>query len=94
MALSLADKIVAGTATNVPAWGYKLLSCAPEESVSKLSACLADTQLGVRERATVALGYLGSPALSAASHVSRAVEKAETKQERLLLEWCLREISN
>jgi len=71
-----------------------LLACAPEESVSKLSACLTDSQIGVRERATVALGYLGSPALSAASQVSRAMEKAETKQERLLLEWCLREISS
>lgn len=94
MAVSLAQKIVEGTANNVPVWGYKLLACAPEESVSKLSACLTDNQLGVRERATVALGYMGSPAVAATNQVSRAMEKAETEQERLLLGWCLREISN
>jgi hypothetical protein len=36
LALSLVQKLVEGTAGDVPTWGYKLLACAPEESISKL----------------------------------------------------------
>ena len=88
------NKIVDGTAGNVPTWGYKLLACAPDESVSKLSACLTDANLTVRERAAVALGYMGTAADAASDPVSHAIGKAETEQERHLLEWCLREVAN
>ena len=94
LALTLVNRIMDGTAGNVPTWGYKLLACAPDESATKLSAYLTDSQLVVRERATVALGYMGTAASPAADQVSHAIGKAETEQERRLLEWCLREISN
>ena len=94
LALILSQKIVDGAASNIPTWGYKLLACAPEESVNKLSACLTDSKLVVRERAIVALGYMGAAAIPAKDQISRALQKAETPQERNLMEWCLREISN
>jgi hypothetical protein len=94
LALSLAQKIVDGTAGDVPTWGYKLLNCAPDESISKLSACLSDSSIVIRERAAVALGYMGAAAFPAKGRVSQAVDKASTEQERHLLEWCLREITS
>jgi len=94
LALTLAQKIMEGTAGDVPTWGYKLLNCAPEESVSKLSASLANSELAVRERAAVALGYMNSAAFAARPQVQQALERAATEQERHLLEWCLREISS
>jgi HEAT repeat protein len=93
LALVLAQKIVDGTAGDVPTWGYKLLNCAPDDSVSKLSACLSDSNIVVRERAAVALGYMGTAAFAAKDRVSQARDKAATEQERHLLEWCLREIA-
>ena len=94
LALKLAQQIKAGTAGDVPTWGYKLLDCAPEESVSTLSACLLDGDLAVRERAAVALGSMGVAAFPAKERVSLALDKAATEQERHLLEWCLREITS
>jgi hypothetical protein len=93
MALTLLQKIPNGTAGDIPTWGYKLLNCAPDESVSKLVTCLTDSNSVVRERAAVALGYMGSAAFAAKDSVAQAVNKAGTEQERLLLKWCLREIT-
>jgi hypothetical protein len=94
LALKLAQKIVDGTAGDTPAWGYKLLNCAPDESVRMLSACLSNTNIAVRERAAAAIGNMGAAAFPAKDQVSRALDKAATEQERHLLEWCLREISS
>ena len=94
LALKLVQQIMDGTDNDVPTWGYKLLDCAPDECMKKLSACLTDTNLTVRERATVALGYMGKAAFAAKDQISHAIEKAETEQERHLLEWCLEEVSN
>ena len=94
LALKLVQQIMDGTDNNVPTWGYKLLDCAPDECMKKLSACLTDTNLVVRERATVALGYMGEVAFAAKDQISHAIEKAETEQERHLLEWCLDAVSN
>jgi HEAT repeat protein len=93
LALTLVQQLVEGTAGDVPTWGYKLLACAPEESTSKLSVCLADSDQAVRERAAVAMGYMGSAAYPAKEQVSKAISKASTEQERRLMEWCLSEIS-
>ena len=94
LALKLVQQIMDGTDNNVPTWGYKLLDCAPDDSIKKLTACLTDTNLTVRERATVALGYMGTTAFAAKDQISHAIEKTETEQERHLLEWCLDEVSN
>jgi HEAT repeat protein len=94
LALKLAQKIVDGTAGDVPIWGYKLLNCAADETVSKLAACLTDSNAAVRERAAVAIGNMGAAASPAKDQVSKALDKAATEQERHLLEWCLGEINS
>ena len=94
LALSLAQKIVDGTAGDVPTWGYKLLNCAPDECIGRLSASLSNGNAALRERAAVALGYMGAAAFPAKDQVTQARDKAATEQERRLLEWCLREISS
>jgi hypothetical protein len=94
LALKLAQQIRDGTAGNVPTWGYKLLNCAPDETSSQLSGLLTNSSSAVRERAAVALGYMGSAASPAKDQVSRALDKASTEPERRILKWCLREITS
>jgi HEAT repeat protein len=93
LALRLAQEIRDGKVTDIPVWGYRLLNCAPEESVNKLTPCLSDSNIVMRERAAVALGYMGESAYAARDQVARAAQQAPTEQERHLLEWCLREIT-
>jgi hypothetical protein len=88
----LVQKILDGTAGNVPAWGYEILTCAPDETVNSLVPHLADDNIVMRERATVALGYMGSAASPARNHVKAALARVSSEREKRLLEWCLREI--
>jgi HEAT repeat protein len=88
----LAQKIIDGTAGNIPAWGYDILACAPDEAISLLAPHLADDNMTTRERAIVALGYMGSAADVARAQVAAALGKASSEHEKRLLEWCLREI--
>ena len=81
-----------GTAGNVPAWGYKILTCAPDEVIEILAPRLADTDLAKRERATVALGHMGSAAAPGIERIKAAIDKASSDHEKRLLAWCLREI--
>lgn len=92
-AINLAKAIAEGKAGNVPSWGYKLLNCGTKESLEILTPLLAEKDLIVRERAAVALGYMGATAASARSKVSIAVEKASNERERKLLQWCLKQVS-
>jgi HEAT repeat protein len=94
VALILLKQMQEGTANNTPDWGYKLLACAPEESLAQLSAALASDGLATRERATVALGYMGGAAFPARATLQGALEKAPTEREKRLLEWALRESSS
>ncbi len=91
-AAALAKKIMDGSAGNVPSWGYKILARFPEESLAVLTPGLASDQAALRERAAVALGYMGPAAAPASAKVAEAVEKAPGEKEKLLLKWCLREI--
>jgi HEAT repeat protein len=88
----LAQKIMDGTAGNIPTWGYDILGCAPDEAISLLAPRLADDNIAMRERATVALGYMGIAASGARERVAVALGKASSEHEKRLLEWCLREI--
>jgi HEAT repeat protein len=92
VAKSLAKKIMAGTAGDVPTWGYKLLARFPEESLAVLTPGLADMDLTLRERAAVALGYMGRAAAAAKPQVAQALKTAENEREERLLRWCLREL--
>jgi hypothetical protein len=91
VALMLLQDIQNGTANDTPVWGYKLLTCAPTESVTQLSAALASGDLNTRERATVALGYMGAAAFPAQAKLQAALGKASTDGEKKLIEWALRE---
>jgi hypothetical protein len=91
-ALTLAKKIMAGKAGNVPGWGYKLLARFPDESLAILTPALADDALVMRERATVAIGYMGRAARAARPQVAQALKTAKDEREQLLLRWCLREL--
>jgi HEAT repeat protein len=90
---TLARKILAGQAGNVPPWGYKLLARFPQESLAILTPALADTQQRQRERGAVALGYMGRAAAPARPLVQQAIDASQDERERRLLQWCLREIS-
>jgi len=77
----------------VPVWGYGLLNCDSERSLARLIPLLADNELAKRERAVVALGYMGSTAAVAKEKVATALSNSTNEQEKRLIEWCLREIA-
>ncbi|HEY2882733.1 MAG TPA: hypothetical protein VGJ15_09875, partial [Pirellulales bacterium] len=88
----LLNGIMDGTAGDVPTWGYHLLNCTPDDSVRELTAHLTDDNLQLRERATVALGFMGPPAAAAKNQLAAALNKTSDERERKLIEWSLREI--
>jgi hypothetical protein len=88
----LAKKIMAGKAGNVPPWGYKLLAKFPEESLAILTPGLARDELVMRERATVAIGYMGRAAAAVRPQVAQALKTSPDEREQRLLRWCLREL--
>ena len=92
VAMTLAKKIMAGTAGDVPGWGYKLLARFPMGTMTVLTPGLDDKELAQRERAAVALGYMGHVAAAAKPQVAKALERATDEREQRLLKWCLREI--
>jgi hypothetical protein len=91
-AKTLARKIMDGTAGDVPIWGYRLLARFPEETIGVLSAGLTAPDLVTRERAAVALGYMGTAAAPAKAVAAQAASKAPTERERRLIRWCLKEM--
>ena len=91
VALMLLKQIKDGTDSSTPAWGYKLLACAPADSVAQLSTALASDNLATREHAAVVLGYIGPAAFPAEAKLQAAAGKAPTEREKRLLEWALRE---
>jgi HEAT repeat protein len=93
-AAPLAKKIMDGTAGNVPAWAYKVLANFPDDSLAVLCPCLEHKDLVMRERAAVAIGYMGRAAAPAKRQVARAVGNAVNEKEQRLLKWCLREIDD
>ncbi|HUU10693.1 MAG TPA: hypothetical protein VM431_09160 [Phycisphaerae bacterium] len=92
-ARALAQKIMDGSAGEVPQWAYGLLARFPDEAIGILSPGLAAPDIVLRERAVVALGYMGTAAAPSKAMVAAAMEKAPTERERRLARWCLREIS-
>jgi hypothetical protein len=92
VAQALARKIMAGKAGNVPNWGHKLLARFPEESLGVLTPGLSDKDLVMRERAAVALGYMGRAAAPAKPQVAQTLKTAQVEREQRLLKWSLREL--
>jgi hypothetical protein len=91
VALILLKQIQDGTDNNTPAWGYKLLACAPAESVAQLTKMLASDDLAKREHAAVILGYMGIAAAPAQPKLQAAIDKAPTEREKNLIQWAMRE---
>ncbi|MGA2499976.1 MAG: HEAT repeat domain-containing protein [Tepidisphaeraceae bacterium] len=89
---SLARRIIDGTAGDVPTYGYHLMAHFPDPAVDILATGLADKEIVQRERAVVALGYMGPAAAKAKAQVAQALASAPTEQEQRLIKWCLREI--
>lgn len=94
VAQSLARKIMAGKAGQVPAWGYKLLARFAEDVLPVLTPGLADKEQTPRERATVALGYMGRAAAGAKPQVAQALKLTTDEREQRLLKWCLRQMES
>ena len=92
-ARTLARKIMDGSAGEVPQWAYGLLARFPDEAMGTLGPGLAAPDIVTRERAAVALGYMGTAAASSKTLVAAARDKAPTERERRLIAWCLRQIS-
>jgi hypothetical protein len=89
----LAEKILDGTAGNVPEWGYKILLCGPDVAIAVLAPRLADENITMRQRATVALGRMGESAAPAKPQVEAALAKASGEKEKKMLQWCLDQIN-
>jgi HEAT repeat protein len=89
----MARQIMDGTTGELPLWSYKLLAHAPGESIAILSPGLADTDIVKRERATVALGYMGPAAAPTKTQIAQALDYAPTEREQRLLRWCLRQVT-
>jgi hypothetical protein len=92
-AQTLALRLIARTAGNVPQWGYKILNAAPEESIAIIAPHLADKERDMRELAALILGRMGPPAAGARQQLEAARAAASDERERNLLTWSLAEIS-
>jgi len=92
-ALKLAPRLLAGTAGNVPEWGYKILNAAPDASVATIAPHLAGKNKTLRERAAVILGRMGPPAIGARQRLEAAIAAAPDEREKNLMTWALGEIT-
>jgi HEAT repeat protein len=92
MSPTLAKAIMSDTAGTIPTWGYTLLSAGPDLSIQVLAPNLSSDQLVMRERAAVALGYMGESAAPAKPALETAIAKASSEKEKKLLQWTLRQI--
>jgi hypothetical protein len=69
-----------------------LLERPPDDSLAILTPRLADKELVLRERATVAIGCMGRAARAARPQVAQALKTSPDEREQLLLKGCLREL--
>lgn len=94
MSPKLAQAIMNDTAGNVPKWGYALLNAGPDLALEVLKPYLKDSNLEMRERAAVAIGFMSQDGAPARTDVEAAVAKAASERERKLLQWTLRQIDD
>ena len=88
----LAAKILDGTAGDFPLYGYEILANNPETALPILTPKLQDGDLAVRERAAVAIGYMGNEGAPAKSALETAVGKASNEREKRLMQWAVRQV--
>jgi HEAT repeat protein len=90
----LAQDIMKDEAGDIPPWGYELLAADARAALDILTPQLKSEKPFLRERAAVAIGYMGPAASDAASALAAARDQAATESERRLLEWALRHVSD
>ncbi len=90
----LATDILQDTAGDVPTWGYELLAADPAAAMKILTPALHSSDATQRERATVALGYMGPAAAPAAPELQAALKQAPTDSEHRLLTWALLHVTD
>ena len=91
-AIAMAKKTLDGQTNDLPTWAFDLLARYPEDSLAVLTPALKSDNLARRERAAVAIGYMGSAGVGAKGNVVAAADRAEGEKERRLMRWCLRHI--
>ena len=91
-AVAMAKKTLDGQTNALPTWAFDLLARYPEESLGVLTPALKSDSLARRERAAVAIGYMGPAGIGAKGEVLAAVDRAGGEKERRLMRWCLKHI--
>ena len=91
-AVAMAKKTLEGETNNLPTWAFDLLKRYPEDSLAVLAPALKSDNLAQRERATVAIGYMGPAGIGAKADLVAAIDRAGNDKERRLLRWSLRHI--
>jgi hypothetical protein len=89
---ALARKIMDGSAGDVPAWGYDILSADPNASLGVLTPFLRNDDANLRERAVVAIGNMKSNASAAKPQLEQALRQASGDAEKRLIRWAMRQI--
>jgi HEAT repeat protein len=88
----LARKIMDGSAGDVPAWGYDILSADPNASLGVLTPFLRNDDANLRERAVVAIGNMKSNASAAKPQLEQALRQASGDAEKRLIRWAMRQM--
>jgi HEAT repeat protein len=91
-AVAMAKKTLDGQTNDLPTWAFDLLARYPEDSLAVLTPALKSDSLARRERAAVAIGYMGPAGVGAKGDVASAIDRAGGEKERRLMRWTLRHI--
>jgi HEAT repeat protein len=91
-AVAMAKNTLEGQTNNLPTWAFDLLKRYPQDSLAVLSPALKSDNLAQRERAVVAIGYMGPAGIGAKADVVAAIDRAGSDKERRMMRWCLRHI--
>jgi HEAT repeat protein len=89
----LAQDILKDNAGDVPPWGYEILNADAARAIELLAPALSSERLSQRERAAVALGYMGPPAAASRGALAAARDGAKGEAEQRLMAWALRQVS-
>jgi hypothetical protein len=90
LAPQLATRIMDNTAGEIPEWGYGLLSADAPASLQILTPYLKHNDILIRERAAVAIGYMGEAGAAAKAQVTAALNAAPSEREKRVMQWALR----
>jgi hypothetical protein len=87
LAPQLATRIMDDSAGAVPEWGYELLNADANASLQILTPFLKHNDMLIRERAAVAIGYMGEAGAPAKAQVTAALNSAPNEKEKRVMQW-------